>query len=111
MTDQQFSILWGEALTSPDRDEFVSEFAISSLWGDADGAPITAERLRDLGKLWDAAHMTVKDIRQHLGLNQQEFAARFLLSHRTVQNWEYGATKCPEYVRLLLLQATGLYNR
>lgn len=109
--DKMFSTLWGAAVSTADRDVFVSEWATSSIWEDDPNEKIPAHRLRHLGQIWDAAHTTIKHIRQALGLSQIEFATRFMLSPRTVQNWEYGTTQCPEYVRLLLLQATGLYTR
>lgn len=111
MTDHQFSILWGEALTSPDRAEFISDSALSTLWNDPEGTPIPADRLRSLDALWSAAHMSIKDMRQALGLSRPEFSARSLVPVRTLENWESGASKCPEYVRLALLQAAGLYTR
>lgn len=111
MTDHQFSILWGEASTSPDRAVFVADAAVSAIWGDAEDTPISADRLRELDALWTAAHMSIKDMRQALGLSRPAFSARFLVPVRTLENWESGANKCPEYVRLALLQAAGLYTR
>ncbi len=111
MTDKQFNTLWGEALTTPSREGFVSDFSLSSLWGDSEGAPVPAERITALGDLWTAAHTTVKDIRQALSLSRPAFSTRFLIPVRTLENWESGANACPEYTRLLLLQAAGLYTR
>lgn len=111
MTDHQFNILWGEASTSPDRAEFISDSALSALWDDPEGSPIPADRLRELDALWTAAHTSIKDMRQALGLSRPAFSARFLVPVRTLENWESGANKCPEYVRLALLQAAGLYTR
>ena len=99
MTDHQFNILWGEASTSPDRAEFVSDSALSAIWDDPEGSPVPADRLRELDALWTAVHTSIKDMRQALG------------PVRTLENWESGASKCPEYVRLALLQAAGLYTR
>lgn len=111
LDDKMFSTLWDAAVSTADRDVFVSEWAASSIWEDDPDEKIPARRLRHLGQLWDAAHISIKQIRQALGLSQIDFATRFLISPRTVQNWEYGTTQCPEYVRLLLLQVTGLYTR
>ena len=111
MTDHQFSILWGEASTSPDRAVFVSDSALSAIWDDPEGSPVPADRLRELDALWTAVHTSIKDMRQALGLSRPAFSARFLVPIRTLENWESGASKCPEYVRLALLQAAGLYTR
>lgn len=111
MTDFQFNVLWAEALTSADRDAFTSDAALSSIWGDAPDAAIPDDRLQQLGQLWDAAHLTVKAIRAATGLSQAAFAQRFCIPRRTVENWEAGTNTCPVYVRLLLAQAVGLYER
>ena len=110
MNDKQFYALWGEALNYADRDGFISDAALSSIWGDAEDAQISADRLRELGRLWDAANMPVRRIRVHLGLTQAEFAQRYLIPMRTLQRWEKDGT-CPDCTRLLLLQVTGLYSR
>lgn len=111
MTDFQFNVLWAEALTSADRDAFISDAALSSIWGDAPDAVIPDSRLEQLTQLWDAAHLTVKAIRAATGLSQAAFAQRFCIPRRTVENWESGTNTCPVYVRLLLAQAVGLYER
>lgn len=42
--------------------------------------------------------MTFKDLRQASGMNKTEFATYFNIPYRTVQNWELGTRKCPEYM-------------
>ena len=54
-TDKLFFTLFGDAITSPDRDAFVSDWSLSSVWGDAPDADIPADRIETLGQLWDAA--------------------------------------------------------
>lgn len=107
MTNHQFYTLWGEAITSPDRDAFVSDAALSSLWGEDDADPMV--HVPELGKLWDAAHTGVKEIRECACMTQAEFAARHLVPLRTLQRWEKG--ECPEHIRLLLLESEGVYRR
>ena len=111
MTDHQFKTFWNEAIVVSDRDEFISDSSLSTIWDEPADAPIPAERLRTLSKLWDAAHTSIKDMRQTLGLSRPEFSTRFLVPVRTIENWESGANKCPEYIRLALLQVAGLYTR
>lgn len=111
MTDKQFYTLWAEALTSADRDAFVSDWALSSIWEDAEGDGITTSRIADLEELWDVAHATVRDIREHTGLTQAAFAVKYCIPKRSVENWESGSRSCPDYVRLLLAQVTGFYKR
>lgn len=46
--------------------------------------------------------MSIKDMRLALGITQKEFADRYSISYRTVQNWESGIRKPPNYVVKLL---------
>lgn len=47
--------------------------------------------------------MIFKDIRQQSGMTQQQFAAYFEIPKRTIENWESGARKCPEYLLKLMV--------
>lgn len=105
MTDKLFFSLFNAALSSSNRDAFVS------VWGDASDAGIPADRIDLLARLWDAAHLTIRDIRQHTGLSQAAFATRYCIPTRTLEDWERGARSCPDYLRLLLAQVTGLYTK
>ena len=49
----------------------------------------------------DAA-MNIRDMRKQLGDTQSEFAKRYNIPFRTVQNWETGMRKPPEYILELL---------
>lgn len=109
--DKLFYTLFAEALASPDRDAFVSDWALSSAWGDAPDADIPADRVDTLGRLWDAAHLTIRDIRQHTGLSQAAFATRYCIPTRTLEDWERGVRSCPDYLRLLLAKDVGLYQK
>lgn len=48
--------------------------------------------------------MTIRDMRTQLGVTQSEFAARYNIPFRTIQNWETGLRKPPEYIINLLEQ-------
>lgn len=111
MTDKQFSTIFSAAVSDNNREAFISDWATSSLWGDAEDADIPAQRVDELSALWDAAHLTIRDIRQHTGLSQAAFATHFCIPRRSVENWESGDRACPDYLRLLLAQVTGLYSR
>ena len=45
---------------------------------------------------------TIKVIRQSTGLSQSQFSAALNIPARTVQDWEQGKRKCPEYVAELI---------
>ncbi len=46
--------------------------------------------------------MDIREMRNALGDTQSEFAARYNIPFRTIQNWETGVRKPPEYVIRLL---------
>lgn len=111
MTDRQFSTLFGEALASPDREAYVSDAALSSIWGDAPDDEIPEERIQQLGELWDAAHTSIRDICSRLGISQRTLADRYGIPISNIYKWTGDVYKCPDYTRLMLLMLTGLYQR
>lgn len=111
MTDKQFYEAFVDALTVKDRDEFISDYALSSAWGDTADVEIPDQRISDLSALWDVAHTSIREIRAFTGLTRTDFALRYLIPYRSVENWERGDSQCPDYVRFLLALATGFYHR
>ena len=111
MTDAQFHALFGDALTCSDRDTFISDWTLSSVWGDAPDSDIPADRIDEIGRIWDVAHMTIRDIRKITGLSQARFAERYCIPRRSVENWESETCDCPAYLRLLLAKVVGAYDR
>lgn len=57
--------------------------------------------------------MDIRELRAQLGYTQNEFALRYNIPFRTVQNWESGVRKPPEYILELLENRimTDLINR
>ena len=57
--------------------------------------------------------MTILEMRNAFGDTQSEFAARYNIPFRTIQNWEAGVRRPPEYVAQLLEDRiqSDLYNR
>lgn len=47
--------------------------------------------------------MTFKEVRQQSGMTQAGFAKYFNIPKRTVENWEAGVNKCPEYLLDLIV--------
>lgn len=52
--------------------------------------------------------MTILELRQKTGLSQSQFAKRFHLNVRTVQTWEQGTRKTPDYVIWLIAKVIEL---
>mgnify|MGYP002709811939 CR=1 FL=1 len=111
MTDKQFHVLFGEALASADRDAFVSEWALASIWDDAPDSEISADRLIQLGSIWDASHRSVRDIAAAAELSQRQLAERFCVPYRTMEDWCRGLRTPPDYVRLMMQECLGLIHR
>lgn len=109
MNDKLFYMIFTNALGVADRDAFISDWALSSVWSDAKGAEIPADRLHELGMIWDVAHASFADIVAASGLKLVDFAARFAIPYRTVLSWKHGERECPDYTRLLLARAVGMY--
>ena len=112
MTDRQFNVAFFAALRADNRDAYISDYALSSLFTDADDdAEISRELIDQLGHIWDVAHTSVRDIRAHMGLTQAKFAEHFLVPKRTVENWEGEKNKCPDYLRVLMAEDAGMFKR
>ena len=57
--------------------------------------------------------MTIKEMRAKTGLTQAQFAQLLGIPKRSVENWERGISKCPEYVNKLIdyiLTHEGVYK-
>ena len=74
-------------------------------------AEVPADRLDTIGSIWDAAHMSIKDIRTVSGLSRTAFAEHLCIPYRTVQDWELGTRACPGYLRLLIAEHFGVFRR
>lgn len=59
--------------------------------------------------------MTFKELRLMSMMTQREFADYFKIPKRTIENWEGGVNKCPEYLLELmkykLEHEDKLYNK
>lgn len=46
--------------------------------------------------------MIFKELREQSGMNMKRFAEYFGIPYRTIQNWEAGVNKCPDYLLNLM---------
>ena len=102
-----FYTLFGAATTEQDKFRYIAEWSSSSIFfpEGEDSPDIDAAELSDaLSNIWDVAHLTTRDIRQHLGLTQAAFAERFCMSRRTVENQEARGNRVPPYKILMLAE-------
>ena len=101
MKDKPFYLIYTEALAATDRDAFVSDWALSSIWGD-DADEDIQSRAEEIRKTWDVAHMSVQDLCSRAGIGQSELSRKFCIPLRTVQNWFGGQNRCPQYIILMM---------
>lgn len=106
-----YNVCVSESLNYNDRDAFVSDLALSSIWEDEEGAEIPQERIERLGGIWDASHRSLKDIAKAAKLSQRALAERFCVPQRTMEDWCRGVSKCPIYTRLMMQECLGLIKR
>ena len=107
MTDKQFYHAFREAQQYSDPDAFASDVALSDIFPDVapEELPALSEELRHI---WRYANITVREIVQHTGLTQANFAQRFVIPLRTLESWIGGTNACPPYTRLMLAKLCGL---
>ena len=105
-----FYTLFGAATAEQDRERYIAEWSSSSIFYPGENVPdINADDLAEaLENIWDVAHLTTRDIRQHLGLTQAAFAERFCIPRRTVENWERKGGHIPPYNILAYADITGM---
>lgn len=106
MTDKRFYDLWVDALAQPDEDMYIAEYGYPD-WFDeiSEEAGEVVEKLREIHRV---SHMSMRDIIATTGLTQAEFAVKYCVPKRTVENWASGVNKCPDYVRLLFARELGI---
>lgn len=105
MKYKDFYTCYGEALAESDRDTFVSDWSLSSIFPEDSDLLENAELA---GNIWDIAHMTIKDLCQQTGISQAAIGYRFCVPYRTVQQWYAGDRSCPEYVKIAMADSLGL---
>ena len=111
MTNKQFYICVGDATCYADRDSYISDLALSSIWEDDESTEIQPERIAALGSIWGACHRSVRDIVASAGMTQRAFAERFCIPLRTVEDWCTGKRECAVYLRLMMQECLGILRR
>lgn len=110
MTIKQYQFCIRELSEYADVDAYVSDLALSDIWGDGPEDGIPEERINQLRAIYQAASMTVPEIAKAAGLNITQMSARFAVPYRTMQDWFSGARECSLASRLMMLECLGLYH-
>lgn len=89
------------------REVFINSVTLSAQ-DNADGCiDLDAEKAR-LSRIWELAHLSMKEIISLTGMSQTAFAKGAGIPLRTVQDWYGEKRACPSYVRFLLAEHYGL---
>ena len=110
MTLKQYQFCIRELPEYTDPDAYVSDLALSDIWGDGPEDGIPEERINQLRAIYQAASMTVPEIAKAAGLNITQMSARFAVPYRTMQDWFSGARACSLASRLMMQECLGLYH-
>lgn len=114
MTDKQYNICVTEAQNYTDREAYISDLSLSSMWGDGPEDDIPTALIEQLGSIYDAVHRSVKEIAAEAGISVRAMAIRFYIPIRTAESWcgtTDAARQCPLYTRLMMQECLGLLSR
>lgn len=111
MTDKQFCACVREVDNYQDRDAYVSDMVLSSIWEDSPSDEIPESRVDAVGRIWDATHKSVKQIAADSGMTHRKLAERFCIPVRTIEDWCTGKRTPPDYVRLMMQECLGMLTR
>ena len=111
MTDKQFMLCVQEAQNYTDRDAYISDICLSSLWGDGYDDQIPEDRIEAIGAIFDACHRNIKEIASMAGMSNRKLAEHFCIPYVTVEAWSAGKRESPAYVRLMMQECLGLISR
>jgi DNA-binding transcriptional regulator YiaG len=85
------------------KEIFSNNITLSAPDDASDCIDLDAEKAR-LSRIWELAHLSMKELISRTGMTQTSFAKGAGIPLRTVQNWCAGSRDCPAYVRFLLAE-------
>lgn len=89
------------------KEIFSDNITLSAPDDASDCIDLDAEKAR-LSRIWELAHLSMKELISRTGMTQTSFAKGAGIPLRTVQNWCAGSRDCPVYVRFLLAEHYSL---
>lgn len=101
----EFSKLYGEAVTSDSLDFFISERGWQQDWMDGLGI---SKIVKILEEIFFLAHSDLRQIRKKYGYSRIAFSRAFYIPSNTLLCWENGSRTAPPYVTILLYYALFL---
>ena len=91
-----------------DGDEFVSEWALSGIWGDAPDTDIPQQRIDWLNALYGILTMPPQELLTITGRSVRRTAFHWGIKPDTANHWVAGKNKMLPQIRLTLAAEAGL---
>lgn len=104
MTSKQRIICIQEAQNYTDRNAYISDLYLSSIWETEEEKPT----LETLGNIYNAVNRSIKEIATAANLSQRALAERFAIPYRTMEDWAGKKRECPIYIRLMIQEILKL---
>ena len=108
LTLTQYAAIFVDAVQADSRDAFVSDWSLSSVWGDPPEAEIPQSRIDALRSLWRAANYSIGEMCQFAAISKTELSQIAFIPYRTVMNWSADDSKIPIRDRYLILRLLKL---
>lgn len=112
--DRVFYKLWKAAEVSVKIYEFIDSYTspLSGTYIDFRKKYKLEEiqTIKMLENIYNAAHLSIKDIIEALGKKKAEIGYIFCINIRTLEDWCTGKNKSPSYVRLMMIRKFELLN-
>lgn len=108
MTAKQYAFCMNEMTNYTDPTAFVSDLALSSVWGDDETAEIPSERVGELFSLWVAAHRSIDEVAALVGKTPRYLAQDFNIPLRSAHHWAAGEREAPGYVLMMIQECLGV---
>lgn len=61
--------------------------------------------------LWNTLEMSMAEVVEKSGMDMAKFSRRFVIPYRTVQAWCDGTNECPIYIKMMICEILGFYQR
>lgn len=95
------------------KEEFCSDYTLSSIWGDSKNPvmdnEIIYQRYKLVEKIYNLANCNVLDLAKFLGISNRQFGFKFGIPQHSIESWSMGRRTPPDYVKLILAESCGYF--
>lgn len=108
LPDKTFRKLWEDSISTDNKKEYISNILLTSSKCHIDFKKkydIEYEQAAVLlSEIYDKSHMCFAEIMELCNLRNRDVSDIFCIPTRTVEDWKSGKSKCPAYIRLVILR-------